>query len=85
MLCEKCQAKPATVHTRKKVLASTGEALTTEVEHHFCDECGREFLRSSPDLKQSSWSKPSLELKIRAEPNLKPVKPGPPHDEQHDR
>ena len=77
MLCEKCQAKPALVHIQQMV-RGTGEALSTPIEHHFCEDCGRDFIKSNPDLKTGTWSKPTLEFKLdaTANPKSKPQPPG---------
>jgi protein-arginine kinase activator protein McsA len=57
MLCEKCQAKPARVHIKERAQGSTGEAPSDFIEHHLCEDCGRDFIQSDPRFKHS-WSKP---------------------------
>ncbi len=58
MLCEKCKVKPAKVHIKQKAQGSTGDALGGFIEHHFCKDCGRDFIQSDPRLRTGIWSKP---------------------------
>jgi len=64
MLCEKCQAKPARVHIKEKAHDNTGGTPGSFIEHHFCEDCGRDFIQSNPRLKTGTWSKPELRRKI---------------------
>lgn len=63
MLCEKCQSNTAKVHFRR-TRDDSGQPLSTPVEHHFCEDCARDFIQADPVLKQAKWSKPTLHLKI---------------------
>ena len=65
MLCEKCQAKPA-VHIKEKVQASTAGAPSGFIEHHFCEDCGRDFIQSDPRLRAGEWSKPEKRFEIES-------------------
>ncbi|HYG36599.1 MAG TPA: hypothetical protein VEC99_17530, partial [Clostridia bacterium] len=75
MLCEKCQERSATVHFTQKIRGGEGEPFGTEVTHHFCEPCSREFMQNSPEFKGASFSKPTLrtELLREPDPNLPPV------------
>ena len=73
MLCEKCKDKPARVHITQMIRGSVGEASSTEVTHHFCEACGREFMQNSPDFKGVSVSRPTSRVEIHAEPNPNPL------------
>lgn len=77
MLCEKCKARPATVHITQMTRRSAEEASGQELSHHFCEVCGPEFMQNSPGFKTASFSKPSLRMELHKEPASDPQPPQP--------
>ena len=64
MLCEKCKTKPARVHIKQKAQGSIGGAPGSFIEHHFCDDCGRDFIQSDHRLRTAGWSKPKKRFEV---------------------
>jgi len=78
MLCEKCKEKEATVHITQNFRAGTGDAPGTPDAHHFCETCGREFMRG-PEFQGATFSRatPRIELMAQPSPGTNPLPPEP--------
>ena len=50
MLCEKCQKKEPHHHVQDSRGAS-GETLRTPIDHHFCEDCIRDYIQNDPQLR----------------------------------
>lgn len=66
MLCEKCLAKPVTVRIQN-LRGDSGEALSTPVEHHFCEGCAHDYIEGDPQLRKARWSKPTKTFVINTD------------------
>jgi len=53
MQCGKCPEKLATVHVKRPFPSPPFLDAPTQQELHFCEECGREYLKSDPIFNPS--------------------------------